>query len=197
MHYPHIEVILLAAGHSKRMGTANKLLVDWQGEPLIRRSAARYCALGMPVNIILGHEADAVKAALNGLPVSTTLNQAHMTGQQSSILAGLSAAKAQGDGVMMALGDQPLLQTDDIAALCEAFLQSDKTCIVLPQYKGQRGNPVLLPALIARRLKDAQALPRAYMDQHPDAVHIFEAANTHFTTDLDTPEDLARLQSKF
>ena len=179
------------------MGAVNKLLLDWQGEPLIRRSAARYCALGMSVNIVLGHEADAVKAALDGLPVSTVLNEAHMTGQKSSVLAGLTAAKAEGDGVIMALGDQPLLQTDDISALCDAFLQSDKTRIVLPHFKGQRGNPVLLPALIARRLKEEQTLPRAYMDQHPAKVHVFEAANPHFTTDLDTPEDLARLQSKF
>ena len=36
-----IAVILLAAGESRRMGEANKLLLPVGGEPLVRRTAQR------------------------------------------------------------------------------------------------------------------------------------------------------------
>lgn len=192
MLYPQFETVLLAAGLSARMGARNKLLLAIDQIPLIRRSASLYCALGMAVTVVLGHEADAVERALEGLPVQTVLNADYTSGQQSSIRAGLSAAPLKGEALIMALGDQPLLERGDISALCEAYLASAKDKIMLPWYKAKRGNPAILPVSIARKLRAEDRLPRAFMDTNPNLIERYNAPNAHFTTDIDTPEDFDR-----
>jgi len=189
MPYPQFETILLAAGMSARMGTQNKLLMEIDGIPLVRASAALYCKFDMPVTVILGHEANAVKAALQGLPVKTVQNTDYASGQTSSIHAGLGAASLKGEALLMALADQPLLKDNDISSLCETFLKSPRDKILLPRYKGERGNPVLLPVSIAKRLAADKILPRAFMDENPEQVAAYPAPNAHFTRDIDTPED--------
>lgn len=191
----NFDVILLAAGLSERIGPSNKLLLDWGGEPLIRRSAGLYCDLGMSVTVIVGHQASAVRAALEGLPLTTVLNANFATGQQSSIRAGLSAVKLTGKGLLMALGDLPLLKKEDIAGLCTAFEQGVGDKILIPHFQGKRGNPVLLPAHLARQLQAEDTLPRAFMEAHPALTHAYPAPNTHFTADLDTQADLNRLST--
>ena len=69
--------------------------------------------------------------------------------------------------------------------------------ITIPRHGGQRGNPIILPAAIARQLRDDPQAPspRAFMDQHPEQIAWFEADTDHFTQDIDTPADAARLIS--
>ena len=65
-----IAVILLAAGESRRMGEANKLLLPVGGEPLVRRTARLLASIdNARVTVVLGHEADEVRAALAGIDV--------------------------------------------------------------------------------------------------------------------------------
>ena len=189
------DVILLAAGLSARMGHVNKLLIEVDGMPLIRRSAALYCDLGMRVTAVLGHQADLVCADLEGLPLQTVLNADYATGQQSSIRTGLSAASLQGEGLLMALGDQPLLEKEDISELCETFLKSGDKKILIPHFEGKRGNPVVLPAKLARQMRANDILPRKFMDTHPELTSCYNAATPNFTTDLDTQDDMDRLLS--
>ena len=59
--------VVLAAGASRRMGR-NKMLLELEGEPLVRRAARRALEAGLtPVVVVLGHEADRARAALAGL----------------------------------------------------------------------------------------------------------------------------------
>lgn len=193
MLYPQLETVLLAAGSSSRMGATNKLLIEIDGVPLIRRSTQLYCALGMTVKLVLGHDAERIARAVAGLPLKTILNPDYASGQASSIRIGLANATLKGEALIMALGDQPLLESGDVAAICEAFLASPRDKIFLPWFENKRGNPALLPAAIARKLKTSDTLPRAYMDTNPEQVTRYAATNAHFTTDLDTPGDAARL----
>jgi len=196
MPYSEIETVLLAAGLSQRFGTTNKLLIDWDGVPLIRRTASLYCALGMPVTVVLGYEANAVKEALDGLPLKTIVNANYARGQPSSIRAGLAATNLESTGLLIALGDQPLLEKSDISELCAAFLNSDHNKILIPYFENKRGNPTLLPIEIVRRLQVSDALPRAFMDAHPDLTCHYAAPNAHFTTDLDSQRDIDRILGK-
>ena len=87
------QVILLAAGESRRMGVPNKLLLEIGGVPLVRRTAEALATIpDADVTVVLGHEADEVRAALTGMPVNFTMNDNHATGQMSSVYAGLAAA---------------------------------------------------------------------------------------------------------
>src|SRR5437667_11622878 len=59
--------VILAAGASRRMGT-NKVLLELEGEAVVRRAARRALAAGLsPVVVVLGHEATRAQAGLAGL----------------------------------------------------------------------------------------------------------------------------------
>ena len=104
-----VNVIVLAAGLSRRMGDVNKLLLDIDGEPMVRRTVKLYRSLFSSVTVITGFESDKVQAALTGLDVTLLFNPDFETGQQSSVRLGLRAQELQGEGVIIALSDQPEL----------------------------------------------------------------------------------------
>ena len=190
-----IEVILLAAGVSARMAGADKRLLMVGGEPLLRRSARTWLEAGHAVLVVIREDDAAATDALAGLPVRLVGNPRAGEGQNTSIAAGLAAATLASRGCAIALADQPLLEAADLAALLATFDAQHGGAIVVPRHGGERGNPVLLPAAIARALRDDPSLgpPRRYIDTRQDQVRWHEAANDHFTADLDTPDDVRRL----
>ena len=67
--------ILLAAGRSLRFGGETKQLLDFAGEPVIRRVAREACrSLLGEVVVVVGHRAGAVEAALAGLDLRSVRN---------------------------------------------------------------------------------------------------------------------------
>ena len=194
-----IEVLLLAAGHSRRMGTVDKLLLpvgqpDGTSQPLVRHSACLYLGLGLPLTVVTAPGNHAVAQALAGLPLIRISNHNPQAEQADSLRTGLGAARLSAPGLLIALADQPLLTATDITVLVTWFSQHpDKICI--PRHDSQRGNPVILPSALARQLRDdpLAPTPRAHMDRHPEQIAWFEAESPHFTADIDTPRDAARL----
>ena len=88
---PRTVAILLAAGASRRMGGANKLLLPVGDEPMIRRLARTLLASrATSVTVVTGHEAERVAAALEGLSVRRVHNPHHADGQMTSVRAGCS-----------------------------------------------------------------------------------------------------------
>jgi molybdenum cofactor cytidylyltransferase len=192
--YNNFETVLIAAGLSKRMGETNKLFIDIDGEPLIRRAASLYCRLGMQVIVVIGYEADAVRQALLDLPVQTVFNSNFKAGQQGSIRAGLEASNFSKDGIFIALADQPFLMSTDISGFCEAYLDGTRAQIMVPYFGQVRGNPVLFPPDLAKLAHAADDVPnyRRFIDSHPSLVTRYNAPNAHFTTDIDTIEDVRK-----
>lgn len=191
---PHFETILLAAGRSRRMAGVDKLLLAVDGVTMVRRSALLYLALGMRVTVVTGCDNRDVAAALAGLDLHLVANPDADSGQLSSVQAGLVATPLTAPGVVMALADQPLLTAADICALMATFSSDAGAHICVPRFAGQRGNPVIFPVAVARRLREPGAMPpRAFIDAHPEHITWFEAANDHFTRDIDTREDAAQL----
>ena len=69
-----LAVILLAAGESRRMGSTNKLLLEFDGEALLRRSARMLAAQpGADVTVVLGHAADQAAAVISKVRCSFLL----------------------------------------------------------------------------------------------------------------------------
>ncbi|NRB04459.1 MAG: nucleotidyltransferase family protein [Rhodobacteraceae bacterium] len=185
-----MDAILLAAGMSKRMGQRNKLLLDWEGVPMIRHIAQTYLdAVGPAVTVITGHESDEVQAALAGLPLRFHHNPDFESGQQSSVAAALSLHSAA-DATLIGLGDLPLLTVANLQDLMKAHAPDR---ISIP-YKGdQRGNPIIIPQIMRARMLADSVQPgcKRFTRQNPDLVQKlpFEAAG--FFTDIDTPETYA------
>ncbi|MCB1884043.1 MAG: molybdopterin-binding/glycosyltransferase family 2 protein [Geminicoccaceae bacterium] len=188
---PQIVVVLLAAGRSRRMGGPNKLLLDVDGEPLVRRTAQAALAAGLgEVIAVTGNAAEAVAAALKGLPVRLAHNPDYQDGLASSLKAGLRALPTGTDAAIVMLGDMPGVDADLLRALADAYDPPNGRRIVVPTHLGKRGNPVLwdrafFPAMAALQ-GDVGA--RALIAQHPDAVAEVERPNDAPLLDLDTPE---------
>jgi molybdenum cofactor cytidylyltransferase len=197
-----IEVILLAAGRSRRMGAADKLLLPIPAregaEPMVHHAARLYRELGLPITAVVPDLAGPVAVALAGLDVRLAANPwpAQSTppdddGQQASLRAGLAAAPLAAGGVLVALGDMPWLTAEDITALIACFAGAGSERICIPRHAGQRGNPVLFPASVLRALRDDPSAPspRAFIASHPQLVCWHETASDHYTRDIDTPAD--------
>ncbi|MGO9485774.1 MAG: NTP transferase domain-containing protein [Rhodomicrobium sp.] len=192
-----VAAVLLAAGLSRRMGSRNKLLIEIGGEPLVRRTARVYLAAGAEVNAVLGHEAELVRAALGGLPISFVTNPHFADGQQSSVRTGIESLPGGYDAILVALADQAALTRDDIAGLLAAFAESGGNRILIPYSGNNRGNPVLFPASLIASMRAAgrNAACRAFIDANPHLTDRFEVTHNRFIIDVDTPDDLASFEN--
>lgn len=203
--------VLLAAGLSRRMGGPNKLLLPIEGRPLVARSLDTLLASGVAeVVVVLGHEAERVRAVLAPLAASGVArfvtNPEYETGQVSSVRAGLKALYASAlspgaprgeavDGVMICLADQPTLTASDLIDVQRAFAERPRGDFLVPIHEGQRGNPVVLAwAAVRQVLEQGTNLGcRHFMDRHEERVYRWPAPNDHVLKDLDQPADYAAL----
>jgi len=191
-----VSVIILAAGLSSRMQGPVKLLLDVCGEAMIRRTARN--VLGFrPVETILvtGHASDRIEAAVSDLPLRCVHNPDYPTGQQGSVRAGVMALRRRCRGVMVVLGDQPLVTPMHFQALVDAFAAQPEGAIVIPYHAGKRGNPVLfaaryIPSIVEGTLNVGC---RKLIERHPGHVFRMETDIASFTCDCDTLDDYSRL----
>lgn len=188
--------IILAAGLSRRMGSANKLVLEIDGKSLVRRVAETAVSAGLdPVVVVVGHGAAAVRRDLVGLDLYFTDNTRPEAGLSSSLRAGLDALDviAPGaPGACILLGDMPWVRPVDIAALLAGFDPEGPREICVPVHEGRRGNPVLWGA---RFFTEMRALrgdvgARELMERHAAAVREVPVDGSGVLADVDTPEAL-------
>ncbi len=187
--------ILLAAGMSQRMGGLNKLLLPINGVPMVRHMALTLVAFAdvSPV-VVLGHEAERVRAALDGIALTMITNAHYQSGQMSSVTAGLIAA-GQATDYMICLADLPLLTAADCAALFAAHKKAGVGQITVPVQREdgifvRRGNPIIMPASARHKiLKEKTNLGcRGLLNNHPDLIYPFDSCAKGFYVDIDTQD---------
>lgn len=141
-----VDVVLLAAGRSSRMGGPNKLLALFDDKPLVRRTAERALASKASGTIVVtGHQRERVRAALSGLDVTFADNPDFAEGLSSSLKAGIFRVAEDAAGAMIVLGDMPGVSSADLDRLIDAFRKAEGRSVVRASHDGRRGNPVLLP----------------------------------------------------
>ncbi|MCR4266256.1 molybdopterin-binding/glycosyltransferase family 2 protein [Nitratireductor sp. ZSWI3] len=184
--------VLLAAGQSRRIGAGNKLLAAFDGVPLVRRTGAALAQSRVDGAVaVLGHQADRIGAALDGLDLQTVLNPDYADGLSTSLRTGIAALPDDAAGALVVLADMPEIAAADLDRLVEAFRKAGGNCVVRATHNGKRGNPVLLPralfAEVARLEGDTGA--RHVVEQGLFTVVDVEiGAAAHI--DVDTPEAL-------
>lgn len=144
-----VGAVLLAAGQARRMGEGgpHKLLAEFQGVPLVRRSAQVLLASkAQPVVAVTGHRREDIELALRGLDVTETFNPEYAEGLGTSLAIGVSTPSlARCDGVVVMLADMPGVTTEHVNTLIAAFQEADGNAIVRASHNGKRGNPIVLP----------------------------------------------------
>ena len=191
-----ISAIVLAAGESRRMGYVNKLELPVQGMPLVWRTVdTLLCSELEEIVVVVGHEAERVRAILDGLDVCIVYNEHYLQGQVSSVRAGLAAMSRPCDGIMICPSDQGLLEPADIHGLIDAFARRSHGSVLVPTHQGRRGNPVICDyrhrqAILAGG-RDMGC--RQFMEANPDLVFTHEVEADHVLFDVDTPADYEAL----
>ncbi|WP_027664883.1 nucleotidyltransferase family protein [Rhizobium leguminosarum] len=149
MRKSSVAIVILAAGKASRMGEGgrHKLLAEFDGVPLVRRSALT--ALGADaasVIVVTGHRRSEIEAALDGLALTFVDNPDYASGMASSLIAGFSSRDADSaEGILVMLADMPGISTTHLDALISAFRNAGGEAVVRAVSQGKPGNPVILP----------------------------------------------------
>jgi molybdenum cofactor cytidylyltransferase len=188
-----VSAIVLAAGGGSRFG-GGKLLAELGGQPIIE--AVFDNLRGAPVDeiiAIVGADAQRLREVCERYGVRTVANEEWERGQSTSVLAGLRACG--GEAAVVLLGDQPFIGAEAVGRLVAAFAKGAKVAVAT--YGGKRRNPVLFsrevwPLLEAELAGDEGA--RSVLRRHPGLVVEVPCEGVGDPTDVDTREDLRRLE---
>jgi molybdenum cofactor cytidylyltransferase len=192
---PRIAALVLAAGQSRRMGR-NKLLLPIDGTPMVARTVdALIASAATDIVVVTGHQQDDLRRVLAGRAAAFVHNPDFASGLASSVKAGIAAVPEDADGVLVCLGDMPLVGPTHLDRLIAAFNPVEGRLICVPTYDGKRGNPVLWArryfAEMAGLSGDVGA--RGLLERHADAVCEVAMTDAGVLLDVDTPDALKAL----
>ncbi len=192
--------IILAAGSSSRMERQqHKLLLPLGDRPVIAHVVeAVLASRAQPILVVLGHQAEHVRAALADYSSDKRLllveNSEYKQGMSTSLRAGLQAMNGLEspvleaiDGAIVLLGDQPLITARVIDMLIATREETAKK-IVVPLYNGRRGNPVVFGADLFSELITVTGDEggRSVVEHHRQDIATVEVGDSAASSDVDT-----------
>jgi len=214
--------ILLGAGSSKRFGSEKLLTLLPSGETLFERALrvhlqSQISPLIAVVSPSLGRiiRENTGILTFSGMVLREKLyqgyaffsrwgegrlviNESFQEGISSSIQKGLSCLEdeEEADGLLISLSDLPLLTPETINFFIKAFLE-EKTGILFPVFNGITGHPVIVD--INRFKNDISKIKgdiglRILINKYSRVVKKIPWGDDSVTWDIDTPQDLERLQ---
>lgn len=194
-----IVAVILAAGLSTRMAPQNKLLLDFGGEPLVRRLAREALASrAAQVFVVVGHDRWNVRKAIGELPVAIVENPDYTESQMTSVRAGVLAAP-EARGYLIIPGDMPLLTAGDFDRLITRFEELGAEKAVVPFDETERGNPIVIPGWSREEMyrRGINFGCRNLLINYPELVSPLKTAEPQFFQDCDTPEAYRDLLALF
>ncbi len=192
-----VAAIILAAGQATRFRAADpaavsKVVALLEGKPLVRHVAeAALASRASETLVITGHAGQAVKSALEDMPLRLAHNAAYAEGMATSLQAGIAALRPDTQAALILLADMPGISAELIDRLISAFERHPEADAVIPLHDGQRGNPVLLARSLFDRIATLSGDQGARRILGDASLHIVEIpAGAGATLDIDTPEAL-------
>ena len=189
-----IGAVVLAAGESRRMGEP-KMSLPWGNTTVIARVCEVLLASGVEeIWVVTGGGREQVEAALQHLPVYTVYNLEFADHNMiHSLQTGITSLSNNLKTTLVALGDQPQIESDTIRRLMQAFQESSASLIV-PSYNNHRGHPWLLSRSLWPEILSLQppSTLRDFLNGHAEQIQYINIATPTVLKDLDTPEDYAR-----
>jgi molybdenum cofactor cytidylyltransferase len=185
--------VVLAAGTSTRFGR-NKLLLRIDGESLVRRAVRAALDAGLdPVVVVLGHEADRIRAELSGLPARDVFNPDYALGMSTSVRAGVAALPAGPAAAVVQLADMPRVTAEMLGRLVDRFVETGAG-VVASDYAGVQAPPTLYARPLFPELggMEGDAGGKGIVRRHePDVVRVSWPAEA--LADVDREEDWQRM----
>lgn len=176
------------------MGVQNKLLLQIDSEVLIRKFVKSVSnSLVDAVLVVVGFEAEKIKAVLHDQAVKFVENHRYEEGMTTSIQSGVKASSNESTGLMICLADMPFAETSDLNLLIQAFndyRSTESSLIIVPVFQGKRGNPVLFSEVFRDKILTHKGEGcREIVRQFPHYVKEVSMENDNLLRDIDTPED--------
>ncbi len=178
-----LAVVVLAAGQGTRMKSARaKVLHELAGRPLLGHVLAAVAPLGPARTVVVvGHQADAVRAVAAGPGLSFAL-QAEQRGTGDAVRVARDAALRDFEGdVLILYGDVPLLETATLRGLLDAHHATSAVLSLLvtavedPTGYGRIVRDTAGGLLRIVEQKDADAPTRALREVNP-GIYCIDAA---------------------
>ena len=195
MDADRVSAIVLAAGAGSRFG-GGKLLAPLAGRPILQHVLDRLAEDGFrEVVAVLGDDATDVEAAIDWRSERRIRNPDPSLGLSSSLRLGVAAVDASSEAALIALGDQPLLSHEAVAALLAAGVEADRP-IAAPVYPADGGRN---PVLVGRAAFDSVAATSGdrglgpILAAHPELVRDVPIDVIRGNPDVDTRADLVAL----
>jgi molybdenum cofactor cytidylyltransferase len=183
-----VSAILLAAGEARRMGRL-KQLMPLGSSTMVEQTIDNLLASSVgEVIVVLGHKAEEVREKIADRPIKIMLNPMYSQGMGTSIAAGLNLVDSQAGAIMLALADQPFVDSPTIDKLIEEFKAHDKG-IAIPTYRGQRGHPIIFSIKYKAPLSGltSDIGGREIIKEHPEDVLEVAVDCEGIITDIDKP----------
>jgi nicotine blue oxidoreductase len=141
-------------------------------------------------------DADLTDADGRVAAVISVHNPAWRLGMGSSLAVGLAAVPAECSAAVFALADQPLVGAEAVRRLIAARARGASVAVAC--YDGRPRNPVLIGRehwheVVELAVGDVGARP--FLRAHQDLVTEVECGDTGRPDDIDTPDDLARVEA--
>ena len=192
-----VGAVILAAGASSRMGGTQKLLLEFDGRPMVRH-AMEAASEGGCHQVVVVYASDDVRDAV-GEDAELVHNPDAASGMSTSLRAGLTALRGDMEAALVMLGDQPLVGSRSVAALLRSWRrEGSRPAVAMAGGEKTRWSP---PVVISRELwteleaLEGDAGARQLLDAHPELLDVVPAAGR--SDDIDTPDDYAKIVRLF
>lgn len=192
----NIEVLIMAAGASRRLGQPKQLL-KYQGETLIRRISieALKAKIGT-LTVVLGYDHENIEKEISDLTLDVYINEEWEEGLGASIRNGLTHIlnkKPQTNAILLSMVDQPFIDAIHLKKLANAY-DAERSMIIASAYSGTFGVPVLIDSFyfdMLRELKGDEGGKKIFVNYIKNIVEIpfIEGA-----IDIDEKNDLKLLE---
>lgn len=191
--------ILPAAGRSSRMGQP-KLLLSWRESTVIEAVIRAWVASGVSATVIVVHPDDAPLADVcrkTGAEVVVAPRPpVDMKASVALGLAHLSQRQPKEEDVwLVAPADTPTLTPQAIGQVLAAY-RPECPSIIVPEYHGRRGHPVLFPWPIGREVETLGASEGLNVLFQRHAVQMAQVDDPSILADLDTPDEYRKQVSQ-
>ena len=146
--------------------------------------------------VVLGGSAEAVQREIDLRDVRVVVNENYQQGMGTSLKAGISAVAPDADSALIILADQPFVRSATLDALIAEHRRS-KAEIVIPTFRGFRGNPVLLDRSVFPELTrlGGDIGCRAIFGDHPQGIVKLPVDDIGILLDIDRWGDLEALRN--
>jgi len=192
-----VAAVILAAGMSRRMsGATPKQLLRLGGKTLLERTLGNVHASQVTETVlVLGANAGEIKQQLPTSAIKVVLNPDYQQGMGTSLREGLAALGPSVEAALIVLADQPFVLAETLDKLI-AYHRQSAAQIVIPLYRGFRGNPVLLDRSVFAEVMNLSGDVgcRAIFGNHTEGIDKVEVDDPGILLDIDTAEDLRRLE---